>query len=111
MRIILYFGLIIVVAQAQALPMVPTRFETFSEKYSELPWVMRESLKQLEKSLKERLFENLGIQRPIPKIWKNFGGMMALRPKFMVQNNKNFYHSIKKGPGSRGPYGARGFYV
>ena len=114
MKILLCLGFVVVLVQARPMFQTKSETETLSGKHSKLPWVMRESLKLLEKSLTARFIETFGLQRPKPKIWKNFGAMMALRrlrPQFKVQNGKNSDKNIKQRPGSRGPYGARGYLV
>ena len=92
----------------QAFPMKPNAFlytmkpKAFPETQSELPWIMRESLKILTKSLNNLRQEILKL---IPL--KNFGGIMALRPKFMVQDIIGHDEEFTNEKNPRGPYGAR----
>ena len=74
-----------------------------------LPWVMRDSLRFLEKSLRENLVNNLvedHEENGSGKVWKNYGGMMAFGPMSMVEPSAALgYHRVLVP--NRGPIGAR----
>ena len=110
------FCLCLILAFTQAVPILVMKNGPNHQNHGNLPWVMQNSLRFLEDSLRENLLKNmiLGLEMeengPSTKIWKNYEGMMAFGPMAMVEPSTTLRYNRVLIP-SRGPIGARGSFM